>query len=59
MCDIGGTPVTVEYAGAQGFFEGLDQLNLLLPNSLAGKGEVNINLKVDAALANTVTVKFA
>ena len=58
VCDIGGTPVTVEYAGAQGFFEGLDQLNLLLPNSLTGKGEVNINLKVDAAAANTVTVKF-
>jgi uncharacterized protein (TIGR03437 family) len=58
-CDIGGVPVTVEYAGLQGFYEGLDQLNLLLPNSLAGKGEVNINLKVDAVAANTVTVKFA
>ena len=60
VCDIGGTPVTVEYAGAQGTYEGLDQLNLLLPAStLVGKGEVNINLKVDTISANTVTVKFA
>ncbi len=60
VCDIGGTSVTVEYAGTQGTqFVGLDQINLLLPSTLAGKGGQNINLRVDAILANVVTVTFA
>ncbi|MEK7833481.1 MAG: hypothetical protein AAB401_20490, partial [Acidobacteriota bacterium] len=44
---IAGIPVEVLYAGAQGDFVGLDQINLRLPQSLAGRGEVNVVLMVD------------
>ena len=54
---IGGVPVEVWYAGAQGGFYGLDQLNLLLPRSLAGRGEMDVTLKVDGRVANTVRIK--
>jgi uncharacterized protein (TIGR03437 family) len=42
-----GTPLTVQYAGPQGTYAGLDQVNVLLPRSLAGAG--NITLKITAA----------
>ena len=54
---IGGAPVEVWYAGAQGGFYGLDQLNLLLPKTLAGRGEMDVVLKVDGRTANTVRIK--
>jgi uncharacterized protein (TIGR03437 family) len=51
--------VPVSYAGPQGAFAGLDQINLgPLPRGLAGMGEVNIVLKVDGQTANTVTVSI-
>ena len=59
VCDLGGIAATVEYAGKQDTYAGLDQLNILVPNTVAGKGEVNLNLRVDAIAANVVTVKFA
>jgi uncharacterized protein (TIGR03437 family) len=34
---IGGVKAPVEYTGAQGEFAGLDQVNLALPRSLAGR----------------------
>lgn len=55
---IGGTPVSVLYAGPQGTFVGLDQLNLQLPASLAGRGEVDLMLTVDGKQANTVRVNI-
>ena len=55
---IGGTAVPVEYAGPQGDFAGLDQLNVLLPRSLAGRGEVDLTLTVDGKTANTVRVSI-
>jgi uncharacterized protein (TIGR03437 family) len=56
ICTIGGKPAGVVYAGAQGSFSGLDQVNLLLPTSLRGAGTVNLVLIVDGAAANTVTL---
>ena len=53
---VGGVSAHVFYAGAQGQFVGLDQVNVLLPRSLAGRGEVNIALTVDGKAANIVTV---
>ena len=53
---IGGVEVPVSYAGAQGYYVGLDQVNLLIPRSLAGKGEVNVELTVEGKKANPVTV---
>lgn len=53
---IGGTTAGVSYAGAQGSFIGLDQANILIPSSLAGRGEVNVVLTVDGKSANPVTI---
>lgn len=39
---IGGAPANVTFIGKQGDFAGLDQVNVLLPRSLIGKGEVEI-----------------
>ncbi len=53
---IGGVEAEVEYAGAQGDFIGLDQINVRLPRSLAGRGEVDVVLTVEGQPANTVKV---
>lgn len=55
---IGGVNVEVLYAGAQGRLEGLDQANLRLPSSLAGRGEVDVVLTADGKQANTVRVSI-
>ncbi len=53
---IGGVNAEVFYAGSQGGFVGLDQLNVRLPASLAGRGEVEIVLTSEGKPANRVTV---
>jgi uncharacterized protein (TIGR03437 family) len=53
---VGGTVVPVAYAGPQGQFAGLDQINVRLPVSLRGKGDVDLVLTVDGAAANTVRI---
>jgi uncharacterized protein (TIGR03437 family) len=55
---IGGLDTQVLYAGAQGDFASLDQINVLLPRTLRGRGEVDIVLTVDGLVANTVRVAF-
>jgi uncharacterized protein (TIGR03437 family) len=55
---IGGIDAQVMYAGEQGGFVGLDQVNLLLPRSLAGRGEVNVDLIVDGKAANDVRINI-
>jgi polysaccharide biosynthesis protein PslG len=55
-CAIGGVPVPVLYAGAQGQDAGLDQVNVSLPASLAGQGQLDIELMGDGQTANTVTI---
>ncbi len=55
---VGGLPVEALYAGPQGDFAGLDQINLPLPRALAGRGEVTISLTVDGKTANPVTITF-
>jgi uncharacterized protein (TIGR03437 family) len=56
----GGANLQVAYAGAQNAsYPGLDQINVLLPRSLAGKGDVAIQVTVDGQAANPchVTIK--
>src|SRR5438477_270657 len=53
---IGGVEAPVLFAGAQGGFVGLDQVNVQVPTSLRGRGSVNIVLTVDGKTANTVTI---
>lgn len=55
---VGGLNATVTYAGAQNEFAGLDQINLLLPRSLAGRGEVDLVIAADGKSANTVKVSI-
>ncbi len=55
---VGGMNTPVEFIGAQGTFVGLDQVNLLLPRSLLGRGEVEINLTVQGQAANALRVKI-
>jgi len=40
------------YFGPQGRFAGLDQVNALLPASLAGSGQVNVSITVDGQTSN-------
>jgi uncharacterized protein (TIGR03437 family) len=51
-------PARVEYAGAQGSFIGLDQINVIIPPQLRGKGLVNLKLVVDGITANVVQVRI-
>lgn len=55
---IGGMTVSVEYAGPQNGFVGLDQINILLPNSLKGKGDVDVVVTIDGVTLNTVRVRI-
>ena len=53
---IGGLDVPVLYAGPQGSFAGLDQINVQIPSSLAGKGTVLIQVTAGGIAANPVQV---
>ena len=53
---VGGEYTEVSFAGPQPDFAGLDQINALLPKSLAGRGEVDVLLTVQAQMANVVRV---
>ena len=55
---IGDVSAQVLYAGAQGGFSGLDQVNLLIPRSLAGRGDVIVTLTVDGQPANNVQINI-
>jgi uncharacterized protein (TIGR03437 family) len=57
-CTIGGVSVPVLYAGAQMSFDGLDQVDVQIPASLRGRGEVDVVLSVDGQRANTVRVSI-
>ena len=53
---VNGVNVPVLYAGAQPSFAGLDQVNIELPASLRGSGEVEIIVTIDNQPANAVSV---
>jgi len=53
----GDAPAEVLYAGPQGEFAGLDQVNVRLPRSLAGRGELDVVLAVDGKTANPVRIR--
>jgi uncharacterized protein (TIGR03437 family) len=52
---LGGLAASVTFAGAQGL-AGLDQLNLAVPRTLAGRGEANLVVTVDGKAANALQV---
>jgi uncharacterized protein (TIGR03437 family) len=55
---IGGVSVEVLYAGAQGDFVGLDQVNARLPRSLIGRGEIDVRLTANGQTANIVGISI-
>jgi uncharacterized protein (TIGR03437 family) len=55
---LGDTAAPISFAGAQGSFVGLDQINALLPRTLSGRGEVDVALTVDGRAANVVRINI-
>jgi uncharacterized protein (TIGR03437 family) len=55
---IGGTDAQVTYAGAQGDWVGLDQVNLHIPRSLIGRGEVDVTMTANGIESNKVTISI-
>jgi uncharacterized protein (TIGR03437 family) len=53
---IGGIDCEILYAGPSPDFVGLDQVNVRLPRSLAGRGEVDLVMTVDGKIANAMKV---
>ncbi len=53
---IGGVDASVQYAGAAPEFAGLDQVNVVLPLTLRGRGESNLVVTVDGEISNSVTI---
>jgi uncharacterized protein (TIGR03437 family) len=53
----GGVELSPSFAGAQGTFVGLDQINLTIPASMAGKGETDLVFTVDGKAANAIRIK--
>lgn len=55
---IGGIESPVQFAGDQGGFAVLDQINIELPRALAGSGLVDVLVIVDSQLTNVVQVSI-
>ncbi len=55
---LGGVDSEVLFAGSQGDFAGLDQINARIPRSLIGRGEIDLALTVDGKMANIVRVQI-
>ncbi len=55
---VGGVNASVTYAGDQIYFTGVDQVNVLIPRSLAGRGEVDVVIRVDGQISNAVKVSI-
>lgn len=53
---IGGVNAMVAYSGPQGAYGGLDQVNLLIPSSLADAGKVNVIVTAGGKPSNPVYV---
>ncbi|MBI2689895.1 MAG: VCBS repeat-containing protein [Acidobacteria bacterium] len=56
VCTAGGLAAEVSYAGPQGGLAGLDQVNVLLPAGLAGRGLVTVECVSGGVKANGVVV---
>jgi uncharacterized protein (TIGR03437 family) len=54
--NVNGQSVPAEYAGPQGTTDGLDQVNVILPRSLAGAGSVSITVTAAGITSNTTNV---
>ncbi|MGA3190023.1 MAG: FG-GAP-like repeat-containing protein [Bryobacteraceae bacterium] len=55
---VGTTAVTAFYAAAVPGMEGVDQINVILPSSLAHAGTVYVQLAIGSATSNQVTINI-
>jgi uncharacterized protein (TIGR03437 family) len=55
---IGGEAVETLFAGPQGRYAGLDQINLRIPQSLRGRGDLDVVISADGKTANTVRINI-
>jgi uncharacterized protein (TIGR03437 family) len=55
---VGGAAAALTYSGPAPGFAGLDQIDVALPGSLAGEGQVTVNVMVNQVAANAVTIVF-
>ncbi len=53
---ISSVSASVLYAGAQGYFAGLDQVNVQIPESLRGRGQVELLMTVAGRKTNKVVI---
>ncbi len=53
---VAGQLVPWQYAGAQNQYQGLDQVNVALPTSLTGMGEVSVYVVADGTASNMTTI---
>ncbi len=58
LCESAARPLPAAYAGAAPTYVGLDQVNVTLPNGLAGTGTVNLIVSVAGIASNALTVAF-
>jgi uncharacterized protein (TIGR03437 family) len=52
----GSVEAPVQYAGAAPGFVGLDQVNVVVPLTLQGRGESNVVVTADGVISNIVTI---
>lgn len=55
---VGGLELPVDYAGETPKFVGLDQVNVPLPRTLIGRGEVDVNATIDGQTTNTMRIRI-
>jgi len=55
---IGNVDAPVLYAGPQGYYSGLDQLNVTLPSALKGRGQMVVTVTVSGQAANMTQLAF-
>jgi hypothetical protein len=55
---IAGQDVPVLYAGASGYFPGLDEVTVEVPRSLAGMGDVDVAMTVDGQTASPLRIRI-
>jgi len=55
---VAGQSAPVLFAGAQGQYAGLDQINISLPSGLAGTGEASVYLVADGKTSNMTTINI-
>ena len=57
-CTAGGVSAPVTYAGSQGAFPGLEQVNISVPAAQRGRGEVDVVESASSQASNVVRLAF-